>query len=363
VTKLPPGFNRLPQIALWALARVCTQSADGTTSTKQIAKAIDWGPGYDNSRELQQGLYKAIDVLVDAEFVTLGPGNGSKRYDCLSLRSKAVEGVRLIERECLSRDIKALADLRDLAKVNRLLVVDLLRRAIREGQPPAGVEAARYEKILRAKMFQEYVLGLEELGALCHAVRRRYENGILYQYLNYKPENVEAFYQLVRQERQVHLDQLLMLPARYEMRAKLSPEQATEMFEFFDNFSEWLPQCAEAYLTEPMVDAMNKIKHGFVIIEDASVLAQLNLPEPSDVAVILGNAWNPLGAWDAQWTFVNTALREEFDEMLPGTLENMYTFQNWLIKALTQLHNRGVDLACYQPRGSAIDLTGTYSQK
>ena len=132
------------------------------------------------------------------------------------------------------------------------------------------------------------------------------------------------------------------------------------MFKLFDEFGDWLRTTAGTYLEQAVVTAMNKVKHGFVVVDDASVLAQLNLPREDEVAVLPANTWEPLGDWDAHWTFEDTPPKQSFDLMIRELLKRMYFFQEWLITAVQRLHTAGVNLTCYRPRGSAEDLTGAY---
>jgi hypothetical protein len=87
-----------------------------------------------------------------------------------------------------NRDLAAIVLYESVAKVNHYYNVGRL-----ENHKPL-VEAGRAQKILRLKIFAEYIALLEAFGYLCIAIRDRRSKSIPWTYLNTDPQEVVQFY-------------------------------------------------------------------------------------------------------------------------------------------------------------------------
>lgn len=346
------GFNQLRWIALWAIGRLSKAAESGVTTDRDVALAIRLGKKYDRDKGAQRSLRAAIDVLLQDGLARAGSAAGLARYTSLGVTPEGAAKIVAIESAFLGRDLLFLTDLLGMAKANRLVNAHLLDQAARSGAVPEGLDRQRYHKILRVKLFQEFVLGVEEVGALCFAVRERGDNGILFQYLNYDVKDIATFYREVLGNVFAPLDVLLALPSRGEIKARVASDEAERIFLFFEVYGNWLRQGADVYVEneKAAVRAMNKAKHGFTVVNDPALIGSRGPHGIDEVTILIGNTWED-GDAGPEWSFDYTPLfitDEERDRDLQ-LLKSMYEVQGELISILCRLFGNGVDLACYQP--------------
>lgn len=163
--------------------------------------------------------------------------------------------------------------------------------ALQEAIGSSGDEDVK--RILSVKVYSEFIAALEDLAALCIAVRERDKGvGLVYAYLTYGrrgkyfPEStVVEMFELLRAGD--HFLRSLNLPTLDEM-LQAEPELANSPApQLIDELNKLLPMAANAYLHEQgaFVRAYNKTKHGFVVVKD------WHLFEPEESSVIPNTSW------------------------------------------------------------------------
>ncbi len=142
--------------------------------------------------------------------------------------------------------------------------------------PMLNIEPDRAQKILRAKIFADYMALLESFGFLCIAIRNRRKTSILWSYMNTEPQEVTQFYNQIRAYRTPpSLTKLLKLPSSSQITDAVRA-MPSDLFgkepNLNDDYRE-LPQrlqiVAEMYTANSSANVRiyNKIKHGFCAIE------------------------------------------------------------------------------------------------
>lgn len=185
---------------------------------------------------------------------------------------------------------------------------------------------------------------MEEAGTLCFAVRNRFRGGILYRYVNYEVFDVRQMYELVAAaDPAIPVDELLRLPARAQIMARLDRADADRLVSYFDLYGEWLRTTARVYLAqgEAIARAMNKVKHGFVVVEDLGLLGPAPPLSPEDASVIL----------DVRFADRSPTALQAFEFAPHGNLldyaggfRRLFQFQDLIIWALELLYASGLDL-------------------
>lgn len=134
------------------------------------------------------------------------------------------------------------------------------------------------KKILAVKAFEEFISGIEDLGAICIAVRHRDEGlGIVYAFLTYQSRkpfapktSLKTIFQLCQAGNglvdALHLPTLeTVLAGMPELRTTLAPT-------FYTEANKLLAEAASVYLQEDsaFIRAYNKTKHGFVVVKNCN---------------------------------------------------------------------------------------------
>lgn len=187
------------------------------------------------------------------------------------------------------RDVLFLKDLNSFGWYNRDLAAIVLYESIAnvshyynvgrlENHKPL-VEAGRAQKILRLKIFAEYIALLEAFGYLCIAIKDRQSKSIPWTYLNTDPQEVVQFYnQILSNPKSPSLIRLLKLPTRSQVQ-KAATSHPNLFFPELEKIGDAggiyaplikdLRICAEIYRgnSDINVRIYNKIKHVFSIVE------------------------------------------------------------------------------------------------
>ncbi len=139
------------------------------------------------------------------------------------------------------------------------------------------------KKLLAIKVYNEFMASLEDLAALCIAVRHRDDGvGLMYAYLTYGRKGKEEYpstrladiYEIAVQGR--GLSAALNLPPLeqiIERDPKLSDSLLPRLYE---EVNKLLAMAGKIYLLEEgsLVRVYNKTKHGFVIVKDQNIFEQ-----------------------------------------------------------------------------------------
>ena len=148
------------------------------------------------------------------------------------------------------------------------------------------VEAPRAQKILRAKIFAEFVALLEVFGVLCLAIANRKKQSFMWTYLNADPQDVAQFYDRVRNTPSPSLQRLLALPRLSDIQKAIDagvniqipflpselPQLGIDHFRYdYENHIENIVLIAKMYRERngANVQIYNKIKHIFPMVEGA----------------------------------------------------------------------------------------------
>lgn len=188
-------------------------------------------------------------------------------------------------------------------------------------------EGARFQRVMFAKLFAEYVAAVEDFGALGFAIRHRGPEGILNCYLRSRLGKVGTFFDHVLQHPCEDLGTLFRLPDLASIQPKVKPEVFAILSGHYANAPKHITQVATVYRTPPaathiqdlatlphdwnervfiMLEApgtpatvstkgaapqvFNKIKHRFMLIESVDEYAKL--PDAAQYrAVVIEYTW------------------------------------------------------------------------
>ena len=183
--------------------------------------------------------------------------------------------------------VRFLRDYQGFGSRGHLLAVESLSESIRSTRD----DDAR--KLLAVKVFAELMAALENLGALCIAVRHRDDSvGLVYSFLTYEsrekmapPTKVREMYDLVRGGD--GLTRGLKLPSLADIIAAHEKFAESTLPKLYSEANILLSQAANVYLVDErsLVRAYNKTKHGFVVVNDH------HLFQPDPPAVDPSTAW------------------------------------------------------------------------
>jgi hypothetical protein len=193
------------------------------------------------------------------------------RNPAAPIRARDVAFVRdLYSCSWYSRQVGAIALYEQLAAIEALY--DISRTE--ESRPL--IEPLRAQKILRAKLFMEFISAIEAFGILCVAIRRRETQSIIWSFMHTEPQDVSQFFDSVLQSNsEGPLQRLLHLPTARQFNraaAKLTASPllgTTYPTEAYSKLAENLRFVAEQYRASDAVNVStyNKLKHGFVVVE------------------------------------------------------------------------------------------------
>lgn len=133
---------------------------------------------------------------------------------------------------------------------------------------------SRFQRILAAKIFSEYMALLEAFGILCLSIQNRKSVSLRWSFINTQPSDVTQLYQRVLNTKRLRLERLLNFP-KIEIvvsAAKsigLGEEDRISIQEGYKKMIENIRIVADQYLAKRglLVRNYNKLKHGFALIE------------------------------------------------------------------------------------------------
>lgn len=136
------------------------------------------------------------------------------------------------------------------------------------------VEPNRAQKILRMKIFAEYVALLESFGGLCVALKKRNESSIRETFVNIEPYEVLDFYNSVLQSRRENIVKLLKFspPEKLHKAARamgLDDIELEDLKASYRHLGVKIKEVARQYVgsNRMLVRYYNKVKHCFPVIE------------------------------------------------------------------------------------------------
>ena len=164
------------------------------------------------------------------------------------------------------------------------------------------VEAPRSQKILRAKIFAEFIALLEVFGVLCLAIAKRKQQSFMWTYLNADPQDVTQFYDRVISAPSPPLQRLLALPRLSDIKKALAsgvniqiaglpddlPQLDIDHFIYdYENHIENVVLVARMYREQNSANVLiyNKIKHVFPMVEGAYWLDRPLGPQQAGIAI------------------------------------------------------------------------------
>jgi hypothetical protein len=333
------------------------RAAKGTVADSKVAKQIAWATSpqeYLRDGALKAALRREIDQLVAAGYVRSPGSPPTTNYDCLTSTQAAVHAINDLESKSLARDLSILTDLQGFAKENRVITAVTLYAAASQGVhgiPGLTLnqdEVPIFRKTLWAKIFQEFVLGMEEAAALFVAICHREEGGIFDRYVNGWPDEAKDFFQTLINQPEVKLEILLRLPDRTVIQTRLLDQH--NIGKQLDDLRDWLREGAKVFRADGgrLVSAMNNTKHGFVLVNDLKVLD----PKCADgntagLNIVAGNTFarkdsNP----EATYEVLTRALTASEPPEIT-LLRRLGKAQAWIIDLIRALHGVGEDLTLF----------------
>ncbi len=164
------------------------------------------------------------------------------------------------------------------------------------------VEAPRAQKILRAKIFAEFIALLEVFGVLCLAIANRKKQSFMWTYLNADPQDVAQFYDRLRNNSSPSLQRLLALPRLSDIKKAIAsgvnihipclpddlPRLDIDHFTYdYENHIENIVQIARMYREQNGANVLiyNKIKHVFPMVEGTHWLDRPLDPQQAGIAI------------------------------------------------------------------------------
>lgn len=148
---------------------------------------------------------------------------------------------------------------------------------------------ARFQRILVAKIFNEYMALLEAFGMLCLSIYNRKSVSLRWSLINTQPIDITQFYQRVQDTKSPKLERLLNFPqievvVRAAKAIGLGEENNLSIQEGYKKIIENIRLVAEQYLAKRglLVRNYNKLKHGFALIEGQWIDPPL---DPNKIAI------------------------------------------------------------------------------
>lgn len=144
-------------------------------------------------------------------------------------------------------------------------------------------------QLLTVKIYGEFVSAIEDLGALCVAIKHRNDElGLIYAYLTYgQGRNPNApktrLPEILRlMEDGDGLTSALALPSLADILSRNPALSNTILPDLYQQTNTVLAVASKSYSASDglLVRAYNKVKHGFVVVDDLSLFG--DHPEPSE---------------------------------------------------------------------------------
>ena len=143
------------------------------------------------------------------------------------------------------------------------------------------------KKLLAVKIYSEFMAALEDLGALCLAVRQRDEGvGIVYNYLTYETRNIKQIFELAQNGNGLTI--ALRLPSLDEIIQQSSDLNFDMLAKHYKECNVFLAQAGTTYLfnkNRVYIRAYNKTKHGFVVVHDRHTF------QAEDILIVPDTSW------------------------------------------------------------------------
>jgi len=149
------------------------------------------------------------------------------------------------------------------------------------------------KKLLAVKVYAEFMSAIEDLGALCIAIRHRDDrNGLIYAYLTCgqrgNPDAPDTSLRDIFELMQPGLGfaSALMVPNLQELLADNPALKESPVPQLYDELGTLLSTASKVYLFDEraLVRAYNKTKHGFVVVEDSNIF-QSDSPDVAESTV------------------------------------------------------------------------------
>ncbi len=184
--------------------------------------------------------------------------------------------------------IKFLRNYHEFGSRVHLLTATVLSKAIEKATDTDD------QKLLAIKVFSEFMSALENLGAMCIAIRHRDEElGIVYSFLTYgmtkdksaPPTTLRQIFEILKSGD--GLVSGLHLPPLEEVFKTHRLSSQEDILTMYRETNIVLSQAAAMYLAEnqALVRAYNKTKHGFVVVSDFHTFG------PASPKVMNDTAW------------------------------------------------------------------------
>jgi len=148
------------------------------------------------------------------------------------------------------------------------------------------VSPNRAQKILRAKLFAEYVALLESLGGLCISLKERHDSSIRETFVSVQPCQIAVFYNNILQSKSDSIAKHLKFPSPEKLRdaayaKELKGIDLTYIKNSYRKLGVGIKEVAKQYTVKKslLVRNYNKIKHCFPVVEGTDWLVP---PIPDD---------------------------------------------------------------------------------
>jgi hypothetical protein len=141
------------------------------------------------------------------------------------------------------------------------------------------VQPNRAQKILRAKLFAEYVALLESFGGLCISLRERHNSSIRETFINVQPFQVAEFYNNILQSKKDSIAKHLKFPPPEKLKDAAHANELKEIDlvyikSSYRNLGLKIKEIAKQYTAKKslLVRNYNKVKHCFPVVEGTNWL-------------------------------------------------------------------------------------------
>lgn len=152
------------------------------------------------------------------------------------------------------------------------------------------VEPNRVQKILRAKLFAEYVALLESFGGLCISLRERHDLSIRETFVNVQPFQIAGFYNNILQSKIDSIAKHLKFPSPEKLRVAAHAKGLKKidivcLKKSYRNLGLKIKEIAKQYTAKNslLVRNYNKVKHCFPVVEGTNWIMP---PIPEDHVAI-----------------------------------------------------------------------------
>lgn len=148
------------------------------------------------------------------------------------------------------------------------------------------VQPNRAQKILRAKLFAEYVALLESFGGLCISLKERHNSSIRETFINVQPCDIAVFYNNILQSKSDSIAKHLKFPSPEKLKDAAEAKELKEIDlsyikTSYRKLGVSIKEVAKQYTAKKslLVRNYNKIKHCFPVVEGTDWLEP---PIPDD---------------------------------------------------------------------------------